>query len=119
MTTLAKNLARIMAERRVNQVELAKKSGIKQPLISSYLNESRYARFPSLKNLIALARALKCTLDELTGLERSRNSRKVIDNSPQFGETATKLAELYESLPDDDWRKQAMDDFLLQGNKKK
>ena len=119
MGTLAKNLAKIMADRGVNQVELAKKSGIKQQLISSYIKESRYAKFPSLKNLIALAKALKCSLDELTGFEGSRSTRKVIDKSPQLGETATKLARFYESLPVDDWRKRALEEFLLKSNKKK
>jgi len=75
MGKFSENLARLMAEKGVSQVALAKRSGIKQPLISHYLHESKHAKFPSLKNLIALARALRCSLDELVGIEDIRAGR--------------------------------------------
>lgn len=65
----SENLRRIMMERSINQVELSKKSGISQPVISRYWNEDERGKLPSLKNLLALARALNCTVDELTGSE--------------------------------------------------
>lgn len=120
MTTLAENLAKYMAERGLNQVELAKKSGIKQQLISSYLNESSYAKFPSLNNLIALARALKCSLEELTGFGDIGKFEKLnIDSAIKLSDSAIKLAKFYESLPADDVRRQIMEDFLIRGKRPK
>ena len=60
----------VMAERGLNQTRLAKASGVKQGLISLYLSDNPKANAPQLKNLIALARALKCSLDSLAGLEK-------------------------------------------------
>ena len=57
-----------MTEKNVNQVELAKRSGISQGLISSYIRGGRAAKEPSLRNLLALQRALHCSLEELTGI---------------------------------------------------
>ena len=113
MGKFSENLARIMSERGMNQVELAKKSGISQPRISGYLNESKYAKFPSLKNLVALARALNCTLEELTSFESLRGIEKEAEAVKKLTEEEQALLDAYESLPDDDWRKKAVNKLLL------
>ncbi len=55
MGKFSENLRDIMLKKGMNQKELAEKAGIKRPLISYYLNESKFAKYPSLKTLIALA----------------------------------------------------------------
>jgi len=69
MAKFSENLARLMAQHGLTQSELAKKTGLSQPRISNYIHESDHAKFPSFKNLISLAEALRCSLDELVGLK--------------------------------------------------
>lgn len=106
--TMAKfsiNLARIMREGDINQVELAKKSGISQPRISGYLSESKYAKFPSLKNLIKLARALHVSLEELTGLESLRGMEQKVealkDGAGSLSPKGREFARLYNNITDE------------------
>lgn len=115
MARLSENLAELMAKKGMNQVELAKKSGIKQPLISSYLRESPSAKLPSLPNLLRLARALSCTLEQLTGLESTagiENAAHEIDPATLTPEEREML-EAFKALPPDDWRRQAVENILL------
>lgn len=49
--------------RKLSQAQLAKMSGIPQPIISQI--ETEAVRNPGVKTLAALARALRCTVDDL------------------------------------------------------
>ena len=67
MGKFSRQLKIFMELRNFDQVELSKKSGVDQSLINKYLREDPKGQNPSLKNLVALAKALNCTLEELTG----------------------------------------------------
>lgn len=68
----AKNLRKLMDRRQVNQVELSRLSGVDQSLISSYLSGGKKAKTPHIKNLAALSKALKCSMEELVGFKKIR-----------------------------------------------
>ena len=115
--TFSSNLVRAMRRTEMTQVALAKKSGIKQQLISSYIRKSRMAQYPSLRNLMRLASALECTVDELLGL----SSFKGQSGDSTIGERRTRLAlqlaEVYDRLPKSDWRREAVKYILLSAEK--
>jgi len=102
-------LARIMAEKGMNQVQLAKKSGIKQPLISHYINESKWAKYPSLKTLIVLGHALHCSLEDLVGTDTlNAPDKKLLTtsvNEIEITENGKKLIEGYKTLSQTDKEK--------------
>lgn len=62
LTEFRYRLRHIMALRGFNQLRLAEETGISQVSISKYLNGKSD---PSLLNLLKIARALDCSLDEL------------------------------------------------------
>jgi transcriptional regulator with XRE-family HTH domain len=115
--TFAANLLMVMQSRGMTQVALAKKSGIKQQLISSYIRKSKMAQYPSLKNLMRLAMALECTVDELLGLGVSRKRSPDLVTVGKLTAQAQKLAEVLDQLPKDDWRWRAVTHLLLSENK--
>lgn len=49
--------------RNLTQAQLARRSGIPQPIISQI--ETEVVKNPGVKTLAALARALRCTVDDL------------------------------------------------------
>lgn len=106
-------LARMMQERGLNQSELAKKSGISRQLISSYLHGGKQARTPGLENLIALARALHCSLESLTGLESLKGIEKEADAIGDLSAEEKALLEAYNALSENDWEKKAVEGMLL------
>lgn len=110
---LCESLLRIMKDRGLNQVELAKKSGIKQQLISSYLRESKVARVPSLKSLLRLADALGCSLDELTGHRVPEQDGGEAAETLNLSGDALELARLYDKLPAGDWCREAVQKLLV------
>ena len=50
-------------KRKLNQAQLAKLSGVPQPMIS--MIESKKVQNPTLETIFKLANALKCTVDDL------------------------------------------------------
>lgn len=62
MNEFCYRLRHAMTIRGFNQLRLAEKSGISQAMIGKYLNGSS---IPSILKVIQIARALKCSLDEL------------------------------------------------------
>ena len=106
-------LAKMMQERGLNQSELAKKSGISRQLINSYLHGGKQARTPGLANLLALAHALRVSLESLTGLESLKGIEKEADAIGDLSDEEKAVLEAYNSLPDDDWRRKAVDEILL------
>lgn len=106
------NLATLMAERGLNQVELSKRSGVSQQLISSYLREGKQAKGPSLQNLMALARGLHCSLEELTGItpDEIAVKRHVIETDNLTPDQRWLLA-AWQKLPPDHWLKKALADI--------
>jgi len=108
-SNFSESLAQIMKERKVNQVELAKISGIKQQLISSYIRGSKTARLPSFKNLIRLANALDCSIDQLMGLGDSGMAK--VDGL-DLSDDAQRIVEAYTRLPEKDWRREAIKEIL-------
>lgn len=78
------------------QADLARASGLSQGLISLYESGKNE---PLLSNLMILANALHCTLEDLTGIEALRGAEEKI---PQLSEDALSVATFFESLPDSD-----------------
>jgi len=115
MANFATNLARIMADRGISQVDLAAKSGVIRQLIGNYLRESRHAKFPSLPNLLKLAKALNCTLEELTGLESLKGAEEGMEKV-ELTEEAQELWEAYQALDDNDPLKEFITKTLLEGS---
>jgi len=111
-SSFSENLRGLMQLRGLNQVDLSRKSGVSQALISSYLRESAKAKYPNLRNLIALGRALDCTLEALAGIEEpegNQTEREII--SPSKEQIA--LWEAYDKLPDGHWLKIMIEQELL------
>lgn len=98
-----------MEARGLNQVELSAKSGVAQNLISSYLRGAKQAQYPSLKSLLALATALHCTLEELTGLSALHEAEAKI---PQISDKVWALAKFLDSLPENDPRRKIVDELM-------
>ena len=69
--TLGQRIARLRKERGYTQIELAKKIGITQVLVSDYERERLR---PHYEMIIRFALALGVTTDELLGLKTSKNS---------------------------------------------
>lgn len=94
-------LRELMAKRQVTVTELAKKSGIHYVQISGYLSGSAKGKLPNLKNLMALTVALRCSVEELTGIKTKPDLDNLIDDlSPE----AREIAEKYDQLSDEDKR---------------
>ena len=109
MTKFRDNLRKLMAIYGLNQVELAKKSGVEQSLISKHLAGHPDVRAPSLKTLIAIAHALHCSLEDLVGRDTLTAPDKKLLTTPvdqiEVGEKGKKLIEGYRRLSDADKEK--------------
>jgi len=90
-------LAQIMSDRRLSISELAKKSGIHYTMISNYLKADRRGRLPTLNTLVALASALHCSLEQLTGIDLPGE----VGKDPELTKETLEFAEAYESLSDE------------------
>ncbi len=101
MNSFSENLSRIMGLRGLNQVELAKKAGIDQPSLSSYINESSRAKFPSLQTMIKLANALNCSLDELAGRGGIRSAQVKPQKQPGLEPELEQLLDGFKELGDE------------------
>jgi transcriptional regulator with XRE-family HTH domain len=64
------NMAEVRKAKGITQVQLAAQLNVKQPRISQW--ESGL-HFPTLPQLVAIADALDCTLDELAGRNTTTN----------------------------------------------
>lgn len=89
----------------MNQVELSKKAGISQQAISLILRNKHH---PISSTLEKLATALHVTTDELLKGEPPPIPKTVEELPSDLKE----LLDLYMSLPEDDWRKKAIDEIL-------
>ncbi len=98
-----------MSKMGLNQVELSKKTGIRQALISDWL---RGRHEPKLPMLLKLSRYFQISLAELTGLESLRDIEKEAEDIKEFTDEEKAFLEAYSSLPEDDWRRKAIDDIL-------
>ena len=105
-------LARLMRESKINQPELARLSGVDQSLISRYLREDPRAKLPKVYNLMALAGAFKCSLDQLLGLSQTDNQ---LPKEAEFSPTEKQLIlwRKYTELPKGHWLKAVIDQELL------
>lgn len=110
--SFSSNLRRVMQTKGMTQVALARRSGIKQQLISSYIRKSKMARYPSLKNLMRLAKALECPVDDLLGLS-SESQQSEAKRRKTFSDLARQLGEAFDRLPNNDWRREAVKHLLL------
>ena len=96
MAYFPKRLRELMDRSGLNQVELERRSSVDQSTISKYL---RGTVEPTLESLMALARALRCSLEDLTGLEALH---EVEAKLPAVSDKAMKLAQFIEALDDSD-----------------
>jgi transcriptional regulator with XRE-family HTH domain len=64
MTTLGKNLQKLLADRGESQTSFAKRIGVHQSQVSNWV---RGANSPTLQTLRKVKAALGCTWDELLG----------------------------------------------------
>ncbi|MEW6368253.1 MAG: helix-turn-helix transcriptional regulator [Acidobacteriota bacterium] len=74
---IGERLTRIRRERGITQVELARKLGVAQPVLSDY--ERGELRLHG-QLIVKLARILGVTTDELLGVEPSRPSKSPVKN---------------------------------------
>lgn len=71
---IAATLRSVMESHELSQVELSRLSGVRQPCLSSYLNEQSTATIPSL---VAIGQATGFTVAELLeGVEKKPRGRK-------------------------------------------
>jgi transcriptional regulator with XRE-family HTH domain len=119
MDKFAENLKKFMELRQFDQVKLAKKSGVPQSSISGYLRRDKRGKTPHFRHLIALAKALSCSLEELTGFEGFHKIEEKAALIKEPSEEQKLLLEAYETLPDDHWLKQAINEILLKGIRNK
>ena len=93
------NLRNLMKKAELNQVQLAKKSGVKQQYLSRYLNENAEGKLPrSLETLVSLCKALDCSLYELTGLSSLRSVSQIGKTDSNLSAEALRIARQYENL---------------------
>ena len=104
MESFSSNLSRIMAERGLNQPELARLSGVDQSLISRYLRGNARAKCPSINNLVALAKALNCSLERLVGLEELPRNQEEEEKIQPSNEQIV-LTRAFDKLPEGHWLK--------------
>ncbi len=104
------NLRRIMADRRLTINELARRSGVHHVMIRGYLQESDRGKLPSIETLVALARALHCDLEALTGHEELRGVVEVPKSSPD----AEALYDYFTSLPEGDTMREILQRKIYQ-----
>ncbi len=105
MGNFSENLRRIMSEKGINQVELEKRSGVKQQLISNYVNESKPSIFPNLTNLRKLAEALSCSADELIGREIPMKTPVVAEKALELDPETKEMLEDIRKISDKDKKK--------------
>lgn len=106
-------LAEFMEKRGMSGRELSKKSGVHYVQIMGYLRiDPKQGKLPSIENLIKIARALRVSLEELTGMEIAKGIEKRLADNPKLTEKAERFAEAYNGLPADDWRRKAISDML-------
>lgn len=88
--TIAKNLRRIMIDKGINQVDLARAMGINQATLSCWMNGTRIPRLP---NIDALAEHLGVTREDIVGKELKEPSLPYYLNE----ETAKIAQEAYDN----------------------
>ena len=97
MESFGQLLSKKRIERGLSQAELARRSGVSQPLISMYESakpgEKRPIIRPTIDNVIALAKALHCTLEDLTGISVNK------EDTPELGG----MIAVNPSNPEDRW----------------
>jgi len=105
-------LRTLMSIQGLNQVSLSKKSGVSQALISSYLRKGSKAKYPSLKNLIKIAKVVGCSLDELVGISKPPHD---IDSIAKLRPSPDQLAlwQAYANLPEGHWMRFMVEQELL------
>lgn len=120
-TDLKYRLRSLMTDKSVTVKDLAKRSGIHYVQIYRYLNGSPKGKEPSIANLVRLAHALNCTLEQLTGLPAVSGIEEATDklDLTKLSDEERALLDAYGALPDDDWRKKMIDDILLKRGKEK
>lgn len=106
-----------MAKRGMNQVELARASGVSQPSISNYLNQVKSALTPSPENLYALAKALHCTMEQLSGLAVLHGIEEKLEQQIQPTDKELAILEAYRRLPEGSPERQIIDKWLLYKDK--
>ena len=107
-------LAELMEKRGISGRELSKKSGVHYVQIMGYLRtDPKQGKLPSIGNLIKIARALNCSLETLTGLESLKGIERDANAVGELSAEEKAVIEAYNSLPDDDWRRKAVDEILL------
>nr|MBN2277329.1 helix-turn-helix transcriptional regulator [candidate division Zixibacteria bacterium] len=102
-------------QRGITQEEISRITGIPQSTIACHLGGTRY---PGIDILVKYADYFRVTLYELTGIERLKDIEKKTAGGIEIDPQAKEFLDLYLSLPEDDWRKKAVDEILL-GLKKK
>ena len=107
-----------MAKKSLNQVELARISGVKQQYISRYLNENSQGKYPrDIKTLLSLCQALDCNLYDLTGIPELRRVGLIGAQVGDFSKEALKFARKYDALPPSDPRRVAIKKSLSESDK--
>jgi len=119
MKMFRENLQKFMRLLGLNQVELSKKSGVNQAMISRYLRGDPKGKLPTWENLYRLSKALGITMAELSGdpgLDGiEEKAQKIAERD--ITDEERRLLDAYFELPEDDWRRQAVNEILLAKSK--
>jgi len=104
-------LQKLMEKRQINQSDLSRYTGVSQQAISFYL--SGKVEPQSIEILYKLSKYFRVSLFELTGLESLKGIEKDVNAIGELSAEEKAVLEAYNSLPDDDWRRKAVDEILL------
>ena len=97
----------------LNQVELAKKLGISQSVISGWLRDRNE---PNLPMLLKLSQYFQVSLADLTGLESLKGIKQKVDDvkagKVELSEQAIEFARLYNGITDES-KKELIEAMIL------
>lgn len=98
------------------QQDLADFAGIGQGLVADHIRQKSFPKIAILlkyRDFFTRKLARTVTLYELTGLESLKGIERDADAVGDLSAEEKAVLEAYNSLPDDDWRKKAVDEILL------
>lgn len=102
-----------MSRMGLNQVELAKKLGISQSVISGWLRDRNE---PNLPMLLKLSQYFQVSLADLTGLESLKGIKQKVDDvkagKVELSEQAIEFARLYNGITDES-KKELIEAMIL------
>lgn len=113
---LAGKLVELLNQTGAIQQDLADFAGIGQGLVADHIRQKSFPKINILlkyRDFFTRKLARVVTLYELTNLESLKGIEKEADAVGDLTDEEKAMLEAYNSLPDDDWRRKAVDEILL------